>query len=219
ILFELGFWTVVLFPRRAWIYAVVGLTFHTTILFTMNINFLHHHGYTYLLFLFWPGRAKPVAAPPATEPGFPRVRAVSTAEKIFVYGMIVLFLGIDFGRVESWPFSDFRVFEARTRPEWARCFRVAGIDIEGRKTWIPRADLPRSETTLNAEFVRLFARKDADRAKAYLAEIAASIPPSKLTPYTAVGLFERRMSVAPDGTMTPVDTLIISIPVSPPPSR
>ncbi len=209
IVLEAGFWTVCLFPRRAWLYALSGLAFHVGIYLAMNINFLLYHCYTYLLFAFWPRRG-------AENPGPATAAGVSRPERAFAVGILLVFLACIFGRIESWPFSDFRVYEQRHSLARVRVYRVAGIDSEGKSTWIPRADLPRSETTLNAEFVRVLGRRDRDEAGRILEEVAAAMPPESLKRYRSLAVVRRTLDAQPGRPVTPVDLTVLSIPVETP---
>lgn len=51
LVFELGFWTVLLLPRFGPVYALAGLGFHTTIGLFMGIHYLTYWGLAYLVFI------------------------------------------------------------------------------------------------------------------------------------------------------------------------
>lgn len=51
LIFELGFWTVLLLPRFGPLYALAGLGFHVTIELSMGIHYLTYWGLAYLVFI------------------------------------------------------------------------------------------------------------------------------------------------------------------------
>ena len=52
-LVEALFWTVIFFPRWAWIYALIGISFHFIVLLTFELNFLYPFALSYLVFIDW----------------------------------------------------------------------------------------------------------------------------------------------------------------------
>ncbi|MCC6739483.1 MAG: hypothetical protein IT452_10595 [Planctomycetia bacterium] len=211
IVFELLFCTVVFFPRFSRIYALAGLCFHGSILVTMKINFFATHGFTYLVFLFWPSPAllKPHAT--GTEPP-PPPQLPGRAQTGFSLGLIAFMFACVFLRIESWPFSDFRVFQGRNHPDLVRVFRVGGLDAEGRLSWPKHSELPRSETTLDRLFTHHVRRGKAADAAQLLEEVRATMAPAARERYRKIVLVVRTLETAPDGSLRPADEVLLAIP-------
>jgi hypothetical protein len=208
LVFELFFWTVVLFPRFAKFYGIAGLLFHGIILLTMKINFFNSHGLVYLAFLFWPspGMLKPggVEAPAAPRPGW--------AQMGFSLGLVAALLACDLFRIESWPFSDYRVFWGRTNPDNIHVFRVGVIDGKGRLSWPRTEDLARSETTLDREFSHYVKRQKTKEAMELLEKVRASMPPEVRRNFQEIALVVRAVRTGPDGRLEPVNEVLLTLP-------
>jgi hypothetical protein len=55
---EALFWTVIFFPRWAWVFALTGISFHLVVLLTFELNFLYPFALSYLVFINWQSIAK-----------------------------------------------------------------------------------------------------------------------------------------------------------------
>lgn len=102
--FELGFVTILLWPRRhpaRWAYVAVGLGFHLATWLTMGIwQFLFSFCAAYLVFLEWPIReAHPL---PDSVPAGTPAKAAAAVVALFALG--VLF------RPMAWPLADFATY-------------------------------------------------------------------------------------------------------------
>lgn len=119
-LLELGYPIVLAFPRFKPLCIVSGLLMHLGIYLAMGINFFFFFAYNYFAFLEWPflcrmfGKARSGVdrALEKVVPKGPIPRTHLIGFSIFALIQVVSV----FGRVEMWPFSDFRVFQKRKHP-------------------------------------------------------------------------------------------------------
>ncbi len=118
---ELGYPIVLAFPRFKPLMIVGGLMLHAGILTCMGINFFFFFAYNYFAFIEWPWLARVVLRLKTTGAEIlKKTAAPHPLPRAYLVGFAV-FAGIQatcvFGRIEAWPFSDFRVFQKRTKPE------------------------------------------------------------------------------------------------------
>jgi HTTM domain len=158
---ELTFFLIVFYPRLTWFYLFGAICFHSCIYFTMRINFFPYYGASFLIFLDWP-TLQALAAPlmafarrkhalPQIEwqAGTPPACGDSLAARAIILGLWVVLAVCIYGRIESWPFTDYRVFAGRNQISRVQVFRLAVTDTAGRTVWIPRVWAPLSPTSLN----------------------------------------------------------------------
>lgn len=120
-LLELGYPIVLLFPRFKPLLIVGGLMMHLGIYLSMGINFFFFFAYNYFAFIEWPflrrvfGRVKEGAVSVLDKA--PRVAPIPRLHLVGFSLFAACQIGAVIGRVEKWPFSDFRVFQKRNHPE------------------------------------------------------------------------------------------------------
>lgn len=225
---ELTFWIVPFLPRLGqWIYAAGGISFHLMILMTMSIDFFPYWGFVYFIFLDWPtlqalGRffrdgfaagADALRSVALAWPGGPVTGATRFARG-FALVFSVVMVGCIFARVESWPFSDFRVFQNRKTYRDARVFRLAGVEADGTRSWLSREDLVGSPVSTSRRIRAAYRNDDQATLDKELANNAAKLSPEAKRRFTELQLLARTVDVDPTapGGFRIVDTPMLSVP-------
>lgn len=209
---ELTFFLVVFHPRLTWFYVVGAICFHTAIFLTMHINFFPYFGCTFLIFADWP-TLKAVFSPfafivrkvkslwtglPAAVPmqaQSPAVIGNSLFARVIVVGLGMILLACVIGRVESWPFTDYRVFQGRMKLHHVRVYRLAGISPDGAWNWVSKDAVPLSRMSLNSR-VKAHQKKGDEAAIAgLLDEMAACFAKRGGSSFSGAALIERTVYV------------------------
>jgi hypothetical protein len=192
---ELTFVSVVYFPRLKWLYVLGSLSFHTAIYLTMKINFFPFFCCTLLIFLDWTtltalaaslrktldwlsrsllGRqvsvegSLPAAAMPATY-------GDTRGARLVVLGIATLLWVCVFGRIESWPLTDYRVFQGRHKLSSVRVYRLAGVDAHGEWEWIGRFAVPILPEYINGRVTTYVKRSEEQSLRRFLHELAEHV--------------------------------------------
>jgi hypothetical protein len=205
IAFEGTFFLTTFFRRLAWVFVPIGLSFHGGILFFMEINFFVYFAFTYLVFLARP----PSGGLPQPE----RPIGKTPWSTGFVVGLSSLCLACVLLRVESWPFSDYRVFENRNHPEKVVVFRPAVVDEAGELHWPTIDELPASPVTYNWKLGTAFWQKDEEQLRGILQAIADHLEPDYRARFEALVLTRRRIRVEEDGSFRIDDKEVRRIPL------
>lgn len=209
LILELSFVLVVFYPRLTWLYVVGAMCFHLAIFLTMHINFFPYFGCTFLIFLDWPtlraltwpvrkttnlfsrtGESSIDSGRALTNPA--TIFGDSTFARFVVVGFSAVLLGCVIGRVESWPFTDYRVFQSRMKLSSVRVYRLAAVGDGGEWTWVEPWQVPITRMSLNSR-VRAHIKQGGDEAARHLiSEMAACLARHETSDsITAVALIER----------------------------
>lgn len=223
-LLELGYPLVLFFPRFKPLFIFGGIMLHLSILLAMNINFMFFFGYNYFVFLEWPWLRRVFAGV--------KDRTAELARKIpapqlapnwhkWAFGLIV---GVQascvVGRVEAWPFSDFRVFQKRNHPDKIGELFLAKAEplADGSPDWLPfienyylrraiswepEADVVESYKVDAAEKQRLL---DRARRRMYKAILGTAKYSYVFSRYGTLKVYIKRPVLEPDGERYRVST-------------
>jgi hypothetical protein len=175
---ELTFFLIVFYPRLTWFYVFGAICFHTAVNLTMRINFFPYFGCTFLIFLSWPvlvslanapqrlfawlatparRTSQPSIAPAptapslltASPPGVPQFIGDSPLARAFILTLWGVLLVCIYGRIESWPLTDYGVYAGRRTLSELHVYRLGAIDEQGRIHWIHRNWTPMSPTSFH----------------------------------------------------------------------
>jgi hypothetical protein len=117
---ELGYPIVIAFPRFKPLLIIGGLMMHLGIYLAMGINFFFFFAYNYFAFLEWPFLCRLFGGAKAgIDRALEKAMPAGPIPRAHIAGFAVFALiqaGSVFGRIEKWPFSDFRVFQKRNHP-------------------------------------------------------------------------------------------------------
>ncbi len=154
LVFELGFFYCIFFPRLRPLFLLMGITFHASIFITMDINFLKVFALAYLSFLPWEqlrdfarNKLTGTKPPDIVEDTGGRSSAF-TPEILAPSALIIAMTMCVFLRVEAWPFSDFRVFQNRFELKNVLVYRLAKKGPQDELVWLRSSHLNVSKTTV-----------------------------------------------------------------------
>ncbi|MDX1946519.1 MAG: hypothetical protein SFU86_14050 [Pirellulaceae bacterium] len=209
------FFLVVFFPRLTWPYVLGAISFHLAILATMKINFLNYFGATFLVFLDWPTLLfltaplrlfwiHPTVPASSNQTEFPAPITIgdTRAARWMVVGMWGVLMACIVARVESWPFTDYRVFSGRQHASTICVYRLATIDANGQTAWIPSYSLPLSTTTINRRIRTLLSKHDPKSLLQLVDECDSHVAKLQPNGHRRLTVVERTLRYTP-GTTTP----------------
>lgn len=198
------------YPRLTWPYVVGALSFHACIYLTMQINFFPYWGLSFLIFLDWPtlrtltapwsafAPRKPALSRSERQPCVPAICGDSLAARAVILGLWSVLAVCIYARIESWPFSDYRVFAGRNRFDEVRVFRLAATDAAGRTEWVPRRWMPLSPTSFNRRIHAHLGQRDDVSLSSMLGDLAEYVARYNETArYKSLVVVERTLEVDP----------------------
>ena len=217
LLFEAGFWTVLLFPSLTWLYVITGLGMHATIYITMNRNY-----FTYFVPLYWVFLSGPIASWARRLPGMRQERTFASSadagrltrkHRYSAIGCVVVFAASQlfcvFKGVDAWPFSSWRFFCLRTSYAHVSAFRIEEVLQTGERRWIRRN---RRENVLVSEmFQRLSWEHDADGMKRQLQNMIGSLSKENRGTLKSLRLVRRTATTNRTGGFDFVDEPILEL--------
>jgi hypothetical protein len=233
LLLELTFFLVIFYPRLTWPFVITGLSFHLGILLTMNINFIIPFGLIYLIFLDWPTiqRLRSFARrlwpaldhEPAAAESYPAViqerpRTLTVGDTYWargcVFGVTGMLLACIFWRVESWPFTDYHVYQHRSNYARTSAYRVAAVDHQGQRQWV-REWQPTEDPAMyrNIRFGKIHRMKGEAGLMPMLQHIARHAPAEWRSCYTKLMIVRRTFAgpAVPEGEFQVIDTPLVEV--------
>lgn len=146
LMFELFFFYCVFIPKLRWWFLVMGIGFHTSIFYSMDINFLRVFSLVYLAFVPWGyimSLTKTRHVAPDSEPYRWTAGGIAALALVLTMALCIPL------RWEAWPFSDFRVFQDRFRIENVEVYRLGIEKSKDQVQWLSSKQLLVSRTTVH----------------------------------------------------------------------
>ncbi len=117
--------------------------------------------------------------------------------KFFILSVFGVLLYCIIGRVESWPFTDYQIFQHRTNyTKQANVLRFLGQSKEGKQGWITKSILGESIISMNirvASYLKHYKKGGKNLLEELMAKIAKRASLKSPGKYKRIFLFRRRV--------------------------